>query len=51
MEDRRERPTEMPRAASALRKALLKARVPRFMAEHAAALLAGLLTKPKDRRD
>ncbi|MEV0667076.1 hypothetical protein ACIBI3_38265 [Actinomadura luteofluorescens] len=51
MEERRERPNEMPFPASALHKALLRARVPRFMADHAAAVLAGLLTRRPDRRD
>ena len=53
MEQRRERPAGMPFPASALHKALLKARVPRFMADHAAALLAGLTRRDggKDRRD
>ncbi|MEU8309768.1 hypothetical protein AB0C84_39980 [Actinomadura sp. NPDC048955] len=51
MEERRECPTGMPFPASALHRALLKARVPRFMADHAAALLAGLLEKRPDRRD
>ncbi|MEU8118179.1 hypothetical protein AB0C21_05670 [Spirillospora sp. NPDC049024] len=50
MEERREGPGEMPFPASALHRALLKARVPRFMADHAAALLAGLLAKRKDGR-
>lgn len=49
MEERRERPTEVPSPASALHKALLRARVPRFMADHAAALLAGILAKRPDR--
>ncbi|QKW39479.1 hypothetical protein HUT06_40140 [Actinomadura sp. NAK00032] len=53
MQQRRERPAGMPFPASALHKALLKARVPRFMADHAAALLAGLTRRDggKDRRD
>ncbi|WP_165978238.1 hypothetical protein [Actinomadura darangshiensis] len=50
MEDRRDRPAEPPFPASALHRLLLKARVPRFMADHAAALLAGL-SKKRDRRD
>ncbi|MEV4003723.1 hypothetical protein [Actinomadura sp. NPDC049753] len=51
MDERRERPSETPLPASALHRALLRARVPRFMADHAAALLAGLLAKRRDRRD
>ncbi|MGI5206369.1 hypothetical protein ACQEU6_32955 [Spirillospora sp. CA-108201] len=51
MEERRKRPTEVPFPASALHKALLRARVPRFMADHAAALLAGILANRPDRRD
>jgi hypothetical protein len=50
MEERREGRGELAFPASALRRALLKAGVPRFMADHAAALLAGLLAKRKDGR-
>ncbi|MEV4675349.1 hypothetical protein AB0K34_27185 [Actinomadura sp. NPDC049382] len=50
MEQRRERPAGTPIPAFALHRALLKARVPRFMADHAAALLAGL-TRRGGRRD
>lgn len=51
MRERREHPSEMPFPASALHRALLRARVPRFMADHAAALLAGLMARRPDRPD
>ncbi|NDU72502.1 hypothetical protein GWI34_07665 [Actinomadura sp. DSM 109109] len=51
MDERRERSGELPFPASALHRALLRARVPRFMADHAAALLAGLLPERRRRRD
>ncbi|MEU4824084.1 hypothetical protein AB0H37_19640 [Actinomadura sp. NPDC023710] len=51
MRERREHPSEMPFPASALHRALLRARVPRFMADHAAALLAGLTARRPERPD
>ncbi|MCP9952804.1 hypothetical protein [Actinomadura madurae] len=45
MEERRARPDDLPFPASALHKTLIKLRVPRFMADHAAALLAANLRK------
>lgn len=50
MDERRERATEMPFPASALHRMLLKMRVPRFMADHAAALVAAHLPERRRRR-
>ncbi|MFB4305528.1 hypothetical protein [Actinomadura sp. GTD37] len=43
MDERRERANEMPYPASALHRMLLRLGAPRFMADHAAALLAAHL--------
>lgn len=50
MDERRERPDEMTFPASGVHRALIRLGVPRFMADHTAALLAALLPRRKRRR-
>ncbi|GAA1848847.1 hypothetical protein [Actinomadura bangladeshensis] len=50
MDERRERPGEMTFPASGVHRMLIRLRVPRFMADHAAALLDALLPRRSHRR-
>jgi hypothetical protein len=49
MEEQHARPDDPPLPASTLHRMLIRLRIPRFMADHAAALLAVNLRKRDDR--